>query len=51
MDDSSATEILPRSSISLLNSAVSDIHNFSMDHNMRLNPINCKEIIIKFVTS
>ena len=38
VDDTSAFEILPRNSISLLNSAVSDIHQFAMDHNMRLNP-------------
>ena len=38
MDDTSAIEILPRNSISLLNSILSDIHKFSMDYNMRLNP-------------
>ena len=45
----SAIEILPRNSISLLNSTASDIHNFSMDHNMRLNPIKCKEMLINFI--
>ena len=49
VDDTSAIEILPRNSISLLNSIVSDIHNFSMDHNMRLNPIKCKEMFINFL--
>ena len=39
MYGTSAIEILPRNSIRLLNSIVSDIHKFSMDHNMRLNPI------------
>ena len=39
VDDTSAIEILPWNSISLLNLFVSDIHKFSMDHNMRLNPI------------
>ena len=48
MDDVSAIETLPRNSISLLNSTVSDIHNFSMDRNMRLNPIKCKEMLINF---
>ena len=41
VDDMSAIEILPRNSISLLNSIVSDIHKFSMDPNMSLNSIKC----------
>ena len=49
VDDTSAIEILPRSSISLLNSIVSDIHKFSMDHNTRLNPIKCEEMLINFM--
>ena len=49
VDDTSAMEILPRNSISLLNSIVFDIHKFSMDHNMRLNPIKCKEMSINFM--
>ena len=50
VDDMSAIEILPRNSISLLNSIVSDIHKFSMDHNMRLKPIKCKEMLINFMS-
>ena len=38
VDDTSAIEILPRNSISLLNSILSDIHKLSMNYNMRLNP-------------
>ena len=49
LDDTSAIEILPRNSISLLNSIVSDIHRFSMDHNMQLNLIKCKEMLINFM--
>ena len=49
VDNTSAIEILPRSSINLLNSIVSDIHKFSMDHNTRLNPIKCKEMFINLV--
>ena len=49
LDDTSAIEILPRNSISLLNSIVSDIHRFSMNHNMQLNPIKCKEMLINFM--
>ena len=46
VDDTSVIEMLPRNSISLLNSTVSDIHNFSMDQNMRINPIKFKEMLI-----
>ncbi|CAB4045718.1 Hypothetical predicted protein, partial [Paramuricea clavata] len=38
VDDTSALEIIPRNSISLLNFAVSDIHEFANEHNMKLNP-------------
>ena len=37
VDDTSALEIIPRNSISLLNFAVSDIHEFANEHNMKLN--------------
>ena len=50
VDDMSAIEILPRNSISLLNSIVSDIHKFSMDPNMSLNSIKCKEMLINFIS-
>ena len=43
-------EMLRRNSINLLNSTVSDIHNFSVDHNMRLNPIKCQEMLINFMS-
>ena len=43
VDDTSAIEKLPRNSISLLNSIVSDIHKFSMDHDLRLNLLNVKK--------
>ena len=49
VDDTTALEILPRNGISLLNVAVNDIHNFSIDHNMKLNPKKCKEMLINFL--
>ena len=49
VDDTSAIEILPRNTISLLNPAASDIQQFAMDHNMRLNPPKCKEMLINFM--
>lgn len=48
-DDTTALEILPRNGISLLNVAVNDIHNFSIEHNMKLNPKKCKEMLINFM--
>ena len=44
VDDTMALEILPGSVISLLNIAVNDIHKFSIEHNMKLNPKKCKEM-------
>ncbi|CAB4008778.1 Hypothetical predicted protein [Paramuricea clavata] len=49
VDDTSAHEIIPRNSISLLNFAVSDIHEFANEHNMKLNPKKCKEMLINFL--
>ena len=43
--DTTALEILPRNGISLLNVAVNDIHKFSSEHNMKLNPKSAKLII------
>ena len=51
VDNTSAIEILPKNSISLLNSTFSDIHNFSVNHNMRLNPIKRKEMLMNFMLS
>ena len=49
VDDTAALEILPRNGISLLNVAVNDIHKFSIEHNMKLNPKKCKEMLINFM--
>ena len=49
VDNTSALEIIPRNSTSVLNNAVADIHNFAMEHNMKLNPTKCKEMFIKFL--
>ena len=51
VDDTSALEIMPRNSISLLDSAASDIHNFAIAHNMKLNPTacKCKEMFVNFL--
>ena len=49
VDDTTALEILPRNGISLLNVAVNDIHKFSIEHNMTLNPKKCKEMLLNFM--
>ena len=49
VDDTSALKITPRNSPSLLNIVASDIHNFAIAYNMRLNPTKCKEIHINFL--
>ena len=49
VDDTTALEILPRNGTSLLNLTVSDIQSFSVEHNMKLNPKKCKEMLINFM--
>jgi hypothetical protein len=49
VDDTSALEIIRRNSISFLNFAVSHIHEFANEHNMKLNPKKCNEILINFL--
>ena len=49
VDDTSALEIIPGNSPSLLSVIASDIHNFAIAHNMRLNPTKCKEMYINFL--
>ena len=45
----SAFEIIPRNSISLLNTTVFDAQDFIIAHNMKLNPTKCKEMLINFL--
>ena len=44
-----ALEITPRNSISRLNTVVSDVYYFAVAHNMKLNPIKCKEMFISLL--
>ena len=37
--------MIPSNGISLLNVAVNDIPKYSMEHNMKLNPQKCKEML------
>ena len=49
VDDTTALEILPRNGIGLLNLVVNDIQNFSVNHNMKLNPKKSKEMLFSFM--
>lgn len=35
----------------MLYNAVADVHNFAMEHNMKLNPTKSKEMLINFLRS
>ena len=49
VDDTTALEIIPRCSPSLLSMVVNDIYDFSSKRGMKLNPKKCKEMVIKFL--
>ena len=49
VDDTSAPEIIPSNSVSLLISTVCDDNNFSMVHNMKLNPTKYNEMLVNFL--
>ena len=49
VEDTTALEILPRNGVSFLNHAVSNIHQFSSEHNMRLNLKKCKEMLVNSI--
>ena len=48
-DDTTVSEILPRNSISLLDFAVRDIHDYCTEHKMKLKPKKCKEMVFNFM--
>ena len=49
VDDLTVMEIVPRSSLSLLNHIVDDIHFFALDNNIKLNPRKCNTMIVDFL--
>jgi len=49
VDDTMVLEFLLGNSISILNLAVSDTHNFCIEHKMKSNPQKCKEMLINFM--
>ena len=50
VDDTTAIEIIPRNS-SILDLVVREIHDYCIEHKMKLNPEKCKEMCINFMTN
>ena len=51
VDDTTAIEIIPRNSIRILDLVVREIHDYCIEHKMKLNPKKCKEMYINFMTN
>ena len=51
VDDTTAFEIIPRNSISMLDLVVREIHDYCIDHKMKLNPKKCKEMFVNFMNN
>ena len=49
VDDTTVLELLLHNSISILNLAVRDTHNFFIEPKMKLNPLKSKEMLINFM--
>ena len=49
VDDTTAFEIIPRNSISMLDIVAREIHDYCLEHKMKLNPKKCKELYIDFM--
>ena len=49
VDDTTAFEIIPRNSISTLDIVVREIHDYCIEHKMKLNPQKCKEMYVNFM--
>ena len=49
VDDTTAFEIIPRNSISMLGVVVREIHDYCIEHKMKLNPKKCNEMYASFM--
>ena len=49
VDDTTIFEIIPNNSISLLGLTVRDMHDYCIDHSMKLNLKTCKEMVVNFM--
>ena len=50
-DDTTAFGIIPRKSLSMLVVVVTEIHDYCIEHKMKLNPKKCKEMYVNFMTN
>ena len=51
VDDTIAFDIIPRNSISILDLVVREVHDYCIEHKMKLNPKQCKEMYVNFMTN
>ena len=51
VDDMIIFVVIPHNLSSLLDFAVKDVHNYCMEHSMRLNPEKCKEMVVNFMAN
>ena len=49
VDDTTAFEIIPRNSISMLDVVARESHDYCTEHKMKLNPQKCKEMYVNFM--
>ena len=49
IDDTTAFEIIPRNSFSMLDAVVREIHDYWIECKMKLNPKKCKEMYVNFM--
>ena len=49
VDDTTAFEIVPTNSISMLDVVVTEIQDYCIEHKMKLNPKKCKEMYENFM--
>ena len=49
VDDTTTFDIIPRNAISVLGIVVREIHDYCIEHKMKLNPKKCKEMYVDFM--
>ena len=49
VDDTTTLEIIPRNSFSMLDVVVREIHDYCIEHKMKVNPKKCKEMYVNFM--
>ena len=51
VDDTTVLEVIPRNSMSMLDEAVREIHEYCISHRMKLNPKKCKKMVVNFIAN